>query len=696
MKLPEKWKLKLRLSTVIAVAAGLGAAGGYSLIPWYWMLIVPAIMPLLKKRQIICGIIAFIIALGSGIIQLYLNQKARSSLPSRPSLIHGEIRCIDRQLSRRPELPAKKVVSCEVISDGKTFETAAIFPDNRQVFYGDTFTFSGIYNPPQSAGLRCENGDIAEEYPPLYGDRPLLIVKETSPKMPSFSLLRGIFVCRDFLLKYLLSDIKSPTAAAMAAKLFFGTSNGLPRDLNEDFINTGTIHLFSVSGLHVGLATMFIMLLLGFLPFGIRHRVAAFFILFYVLCSGASLPAVRAGCMMIIWCILTSFLCPAPTWNSLMFTWSAFAIIAPETVASISAQYSFGITAALLLLSERINEHFARHRNILNISLRKNRSMKREHQIIRRQKSLCSTLFAPMTAFAAGCGISIFRQNNFATGSVATNLMIIFITPLLFGAMFFKLILGSFIPFCNRIGAFVLEGAFQLLIEITDNMSQFFSPLNVSSPPLWSVIIFYLLLFTALGFKANIFSGLSLTGAVMIIFMWQHPAFQPEPFVMVISSDSSRPPLMAFVNPQSGMTSIVDIPDAQTGALAGKILRSKGITHSNVYLSSGTDRSSRGLKNLSKKVDLTIYQHFGENEATKAFNRNLTNAQTPQLQLPPPDSMAVPTRDSAEFQDFHGCRISSQNTDSGRLITVKKSNGTLIQETLPWCSRPVVWIKELK
>ncbi len=687
-------KFDLLQSTVIAIAATCGTVAGFNLIPWYFILPLIIFLPFLKKRHLICVLITFPLTLAIAFIHLQINIRQNKTLPGRNSMISGTFRCIDRRCSSLPEFPAIRVVRCKISGNGHDFQAPVILPDKRKLFYGDTFSFTGILTVPQSAGLIYENGKISGEIPPLYDNDPLVVIKTLAPQKNSSSLWKIIFICRDKILKQLLSGIRNPAAAAMTAKLFFGAASGIPQELNAAFINTGTIHLFSVSGLHVGLAAGFILLIFAFLPFRIRHYTAAVFTLLYVLLSGASLPALRAGCMIIMWCILRASLYPAPAWNSLMYTWVLFLLISPETAASISAQYSFGITAALLLLADKTDRIFLPAQQFLGMMNRKSPYIRKERRSLRFRRKIFSVIAAPATAFAAGCGISLYRQYNLAAGSIPANLMVIFITPLLFGAMFFKLIAGSLIPWCNQSGAFILEGTFQLLIEITANTASLFSHFTAAAPPLWSIVIFYLFLIVTLGIKSRLITGISLILTVMMLFCWQHPFFQAPPQFMAINSDTSRPPLLAVLLPEAASAYLSDVPDRETAILAGKLLRSKGIHHANIYLSSATDRSSRGLQQLSRQLDLNIHIPYGDKKPSKAFLRNIKNSSTNINGLPVPESFAVIKKDSAELV-FNNWKFSAGNGAKGRIIEIKTPGGKLLQETLPWCSKPVVWIKNL-
>lgn len=695
IKLPKIRKFDISRSTVIAFAVSCATVMICGFIPWYFIIPCFIFLPFLTKRNLACAVAAFTLASLFALMHLYLDAKKSTDIPSHPAQITGVLRCVDKRTSDSSALPPLKAVLCDVTGEDFSFTATVFFPETQRLFYGDTFTFTGNFNPPQNAGLIYSNGKISGEIPPFYGNRPTVNVTKYSATERSFSFQRKIFIVRDILLERLLSKIRTPEACAMAAKLFFGAANAISQEYNEYFINTGTIHLFSVSGLHVGLAAMFILILLSAVPFCIRYYLAAAFTLFYVLLSGSSLPAMRAGCMVILWCILRANLFPGAAWNSLMYTWSLFLLISPDTATSISAQYSFGVTAALLLLSEKTKQIFSSETDFLEKLSPTSTKVHDAMRQLKYKKAIFSTVTAPVAAFASGCGISLFRQYNFAAGSIPANLLIIFISPLLFGTMFFKLIFGTLIPWCDTFGAFILEGTFQLLVEITRSVSESFTIFNIGIPPLWSVVLFYIFLAGTLGIKSGKISTAALFSTLAMFLLWQIPLFQAPPHLVAISSDSDKPPLLAVLYPAGKMAYITDVPDNESGNIAANILRKNGITNATIYPSTPTDRSSRGLKRLARNIDLSIHQPAKEGKLTKAFLRNIDLAETNLNKLPPPQDFSVPEENSVVFRHRNWV-ISANNSPTGRKIELKSDHGKVYSATLPWCSKPVVWLQELK
>ncbi|MBR7121522.1 MAG: ComEC/Rec2 family competence protein, partial [Lentisphaeria bacterium] len=543
--------------------------------------------------------------------------------------------------------------------------------------------------------LLINNGEITGELPPSYGNRPLLIVRNYSFTGTKPTFFRPFLHCRDFLLRRMISHFHTTQAAEMAAKLFFGATKGMDRENRKNFINTGTIHLFSISGLHVTLVAGIFLLLLRPVPFAWRYRITALLTLFYVLCSGAPLPAIRAGAMVMIWCILRSMLFKSSSWNSIMITWSIFALIAPSTTGSLSAQYSFGITAALILLLERSGEYTDNYRKILAMMPPGAPLTLKFRKRFHRLKNLTMYLLVPLTAFAAGCGMSLYRQNLFVPGSIFANLILTFFTPGLFIAMFFKMIAGTFSVFFDQCGAFLLESIFFLFSDIAAETAGLFTPVSVGKPPLWSVLIYYLFFFGTLGLKSHRNRIFMLCGTIVILFSWQF--FSPSGHRFIAVSYGCNSPAMLVLLSPGGESTVVNAPDPDSAAAAGMLMKEYGTLYASLYFSNRSASTNYGIGRLNDcLLRVTAYEPDSSRKATKAFLRNINHSEAAFFREPGNLRIIRQHKDIFICRTAQGFEITSRISDSGRTIQIQTPDGKIFRETLPWCSLPVVWQCDLK
>ena len=176
-----------------------------------------------------------------------------------------------------------------------------------------------------------------------------------------------LFACADssrhWMQRKLTIDLEdSPEISGLIQSLVLGLKEATPDATRDLFRRTGTMHLFVVNGLHVGL---FAAIIWNFLkPFGITRRRAVFVIVpliaFYALVTGLTPGSIRATLMAAV--LLGGHILdrkPVPL-NSLAA--AAFAVLLFDTnqLFMPGFQFSFGVVMAILLLASSLRRLFAR------------------------------------------------------------------------------------------------------------------------------------------------------------------------------------------------------------------------------------------------------------------------------------------------------------------------------------------------
>ncbi len=109
--------------------------------------------------------------------------------------------------------------------------------------------------------------------------------------------------CRRTLISQGLKVLKPANASLLHGMIFNDSVNDSSNaEVVGDMRRTGTIHLLSVSGLHIGFIVLGINFLLGWLRFPKKWRIAplTLVICFYILMTGMNPPVLRAGIMMLL------------------------------------------------------------------------------------------------------------------------------------------------------------------------------------------------------------------------------------------------------------------------------------------------------------------------------------------------------------------------------------------------------------
>lgn len=182
-------------------------------------------------------------------------------------------------------------------------------PSDEPVRYGDPVSFSGVLRPLESSS--APGGfDEAAFYYREFGSLARLEVREgdrfvagaeTGYAVEGLHLVRLAHAMRDRLesaLREGVSPDDEPYARLVAA-MSLGARENSPEDLEEAFRLSGTMHVFAVSGLHVGVVAglVFLGLRLCGVPLRIAALVAIPAILFYAVMTGLRPSALRAATM---------------------------------------------------------------------------------------------------------------------------------------------------------------------------------------------------------------------------------------------------------------------------------------------------------------------------------------------------------------------------------------------------------------
>lgn len=144
-----------------------------------------------------------------------------------------------------------------------------------------------------------------------------------------------------------------PVIYNLLAGMVLGVTSSIPDDLQEQFRNTGTYHLFSVSGLHVGMIAVILWQILRIAGVGRGTAVCIVIpaLFFYALVTGWKPPSLRAATMSAIFLIgMVSSRQPVPV-NSLcaagffLLTWRTSELFNP------GFQLSFFVVLSILVVA---------------------------------------------------------------------------------------------------------------------------------------------------------------------------------------------------------------------------------------------------------------------------------------------------------------------------------------------------------
>jgi ComEC/Rec2-related protein len=151
----------------------------------------------------------------------------------------------------------------------------------------------------------------------------------------------------------------NPDAYAFISALTLGHQAGLSDDLQEAFRASGTAHVLSVSGLHVGIIYMIINLMFSFLgtsgkQFVIRQWLVILLLWGYAFVTGMAAPVVRSAIMLTIFCFGNMQHHRGFTYNTLAAAAFFILIFRPLNLFDVSFQMSFTAIAAILYFQPKL------------------------------------------------------------------------------------------------------------------------------------------------------------------------------------------------------------------------------------------------------------------------------------------------------------------------------------------------------
>lgn len=286
---------------------------------------------------------------------------------------------------------------------------------------------------------------------------------------------QSLYTLRNLFIENIEKIISRPESD-LANGLLLGTRGNFGNELNQKFINTGTIHIVALSGYNITIISDNVLKFFSlFLPSIFATFFAVLIIILFILMTGVGATAVRAGIMALI--VLFARVTGRNYQASRALLIAGLLMVAydPRTITDMSFQLSFLATAGILFLTPKVSKWFYFLPNTFKI------------------KEIITTT---VSATLAVLPLLLYLTGVFSVVSLPTNIMILPFIPL---AMFFSFLTGIFTfvsPFLALPFAIIAEFILSYMLFMVD----FFASLSFSSfsfPmfPLFLSLLLYLFLF---------------------------------------------------------------------------------------------------------------------------------------------------------------------------------------------------------
>ena len=475
--------------------------------------------------------------------------------------------------------------------------------------FGDTVLVKGVFSAPEPP-LFPGSFDYAAylEHEGIYE-----VFRPESESLEFVSHGKGfrrtLYDLRDAVLAAVCRGFRCVENARMAGAMLGGRRIALEKETRAGFLSSGTIHILTVSGTHVGIFASLLLLLLVWVPFRKRCVFVLAPLLLYALSTGMREPAMRAYVMIAMFLILRSLLLSTSHINTLMLAAYAILTISPASLLKPGMYYSF-LSVALLLslpsdvgslllgfISRKLSQPLpVRYTPVWRIRL--------SHWI----RILLSALAATAVASLGSGVLSILYQGLFPVSAVPANLLVMPLAVLAFIAAGVALLFSWMGP----VGLF-FSGVLEQIFRLIGWLGRFFGGLcetAIPRPPVWTVVLFLAALFYLLHAKRwhRAVAALALMTALFAFWCFR-ASFFPAELLIVDGGGSELEPAVVVTDPVLGRADVVNVPDYRTGNALADYLHERGITVCrSVAVSSGRKASFDGLDTFAAQVPiLDIY-----------------------------------------------------------------------------------------
>ena len=404
---------------------------------------------------------------------------------------------------------------------GRVLITLVTDPDSRGPSYGERWRFAGVLKDnarfPSIPGQKRPVQDwIHSRYTFRADPSEAIYLSDAN----GIALRKWCFKMRRKCAECLARGIEHrPDVTGLLQALLLGYRQELPYELVQKFRVTGTYHIFAISGLHVAILALFIVVLLQSLGISKVHWfyfVAPLLILFTL--STGMRPSTIRGCVMALVCFLGPLVMRKTDIPSAMAL-AALLILAaaPFELFSYGFILSFSVVTGLIVLCPMFIRYIDRLIEPDPLRIQPEQApAKLGRRIIR---FAVFWVIASTAAWLVSMPLIARWFNLVSPFALLANLFVIPLTSLVLLAGCLSILSGLWFPLLGEIFNFANVVLVSLLISFIGLVARVpHGHFYVQSPPLWSLAVWFGTLFAWVLGKTRIFmlGAVSLAAALLI------------------------------------------------------------------------------------------------------------------------------------------------------------------------------------
>jgi competence protein ComEC len=411
----------------------------------------------------------------------------------------------------------------------------------------------------------------------------------------------------------------SPRRSTLAAAILLGAREQLDPERNEGFLVTGTIHVLSISGLHVGIMAYGFWLLFrtGFFPRRAMLWSAIVLTTAYCLLTDWQPPIVRATILVVIVCCGLLWGRVAIGFHSLAFAGLMVLWLQPAALFQAGPQLSFLSVAAMIYFAPWLTK--SPIVDPLDRLIHESRSWPN-----RLARFLGGEIYRTWLTGAVVFFVTlpiVWQQYNLVS-PIALVLNIVIWLPIIVAlfAGFGVLVLGPIVPQLGALCGWICDQSLGLIETCIDQAQRpagnhFYLP-----PPAWWWVAIFYAVFLAWVLIPQLRGKRVLAGALLV--GWFAIAYSTPSLASLLSSPKPDQPLRCtFVAVGHGTCCLLEMPDGRNllydagklGSPVGAVrpisavLWSRGITHLDALVISHADTDHfNAIPELLQRYDIAV------------------------------------------------------------------------------------------
>lgn len=478
------------------------------------------------------------------------------------------------------------------------------------ITFGTRLTIQGRFEvppPPLFEGsFDFQSWLCNAQTPMMFTADTLYLTPMTNDFQSSAIYMMGkLLLLRDLTLKRVTNGL-STEVKQMTAALLFGCKQGIGQLNKKDFIRAGTIHIFSVSGLHVGILAVILLWLLKPFPLKTRGMLLVILLFLYILTTGIQVSAFRSWVMIFLFTLTHISLRRTHPLNTLALAACVLLLIRPIWIFDIGFQYSFVVTAFLILTWQSIlhwTSCITEAVNWIPVRYQKQNGYFRLRSL---QKGVQSLLSCTVALGASAPLMSIYN-GFFLPVSIFLNVVILPLTGVIMLALVVKIIMPfRFVGGCLN---GVVEAGFGIMTGLCRTASATYGDWGLFGElPLVGVLMVWILLiffFTTRNHWVSLGSAVTLIFGLVFIPMF-HGYSAAESHLKVISGGDTVPPVLILSDMENRRITLVNTGAYGTLSGLGGWLHKRGFTTVDaVILTAGNASVYGGLSGLSNEISIS-------------------------------------------------------------------------------------------